>query len=149
MAFDTLTGLLLLYRFSPLPRRRSTVSLLPLWLLPLLSSSTFWFLGVLLRSEELSSVQPSWMRMTPKVIFPSLMSLLRFRPIFPNGSRYHTAILQPLHTPTPLVLQIPQTELTVFLLTLLTSASQLMALCLSSYTGQKILSSMIRQSQPH
>lgn len=128
------------------------MSLLPLWLLALLSSSTFCCLCVLLRLQELSSVRPSQrrsLRVTPKVIFRSLSCLLRFRPIFSNGSRHHTAILQLLHTPTPPVLRIPQTEVTIFPLTLLPSPSQRMALCLSSHPRQKILSSMKRQSQPH
>ena len=38
------------------------------------------------------------LRLTPKAIFPSLISLLRFRPIFPNGCGHHTPIPQVFHS---------------------------------------------------
>lgn len=84
------------------------------------------------------------------MLFLSLISLLRFRPIFPNGCGQHTPILQLLHTPIPEVLPIPQTELLIFPptpLPILCFPSQLTVL--SSRPGQKHLNCLEQLPSSH
>lgn len=84
------------------------------------------------------------------MLFLSLISLLRFRPIFPNGCGQHTPILQLLHTPIPEVLPIPQTELLIFPptpLPILCFPSQLTVL--SSHPGQKHLNCLEQLPSSH
>lgn len=90
VAFENFNGSFFSTLFLPRLLGHGTVSLFPLCPLPLPSSSTFYFLGAPLKWRNFLEFNLCrWdLRMTPKAIFPSLISLLRFRPIFPNGSEH-------------------------------------------------------------
>lgn len=144
VAFENFNGSFFSTLFLPRFLGHGTVSLFPLCPLSLPPLQLSISLEHLLNGE-LSRIQPLQMRslrMTPKAIFPSLISLLRFRPIFPNGCGHHTPGPHVLHSALQQVLQIPQTGRMIFppaLLPILCLSSQLMVLPSVQSPRQKFL----------